>query len=109
MSELVDYADYDEELGKLIEVSDEGQYVLYKSLGQASKQPIYTLVKDISGGSYRWIVDMRIIPISNEIIVDVVKVNPSAPLDESMIYLRDSLTEAYNFKKIIEENIKENK
>ena len=100
--ELVNYADHDDELGELVEVSDNGQYLMYKGAGQRTKKTIYTLVNELDDNQYRWIVDMGIIPISHTVTVNVVEVNLSSPLDESIIYLRDSLSEAYNFKMLIE-------
>ena len=107
--ELVNYADYDDDLGELVEVSDNGQYLLYKSVGQKTKQKIYTLVNDLNDKQYRWTVEMGIIPIIHTVTVSVAEVNPSSPIDESIIYLRDSLSEAYNFKLLIEKMIKKHK
>lgn len=101
-AEWIDYPDYDEDLGELIEVSDNGQYCLYKKLGWNTKKTIYHILNDLDDNQYRWTVNMEIITTTQTVTVNVVEVNPSSPIDESIIYFRKSLSEAYDFKRLIE-------
>lgn len=104
-AEWIDYPDYDEDLGELMEVSDNGQYCLYKKLGWNTKKPIYHILNDLDDNQYRWTVYMEIINTTHTVTVNVVEVNPSSPIDKSIFYFRKSLSEAYDFKRLIEKTL----
>ena len=109
MSELVDYANYDDELGERIGTSLNGQYQLFRIISEKTGKAVYTLFEDLDDGDYRWRVHMSVSSASHTVDVQIEEVNKYAPLDESIIYIRNSLSEVYNFKKIIEKIFEENK